>query len=129
MSGELEIIGGDGSVDIRDSNGKLKVTNADGRVRVIGFDGEVNAQTDDGDVYLEGTFARLNARAASGSFTVTLPADVNADLSSTRSPSQRDSRLPNAVRRSWRLGSGGTNFSFSSQDGRVVLRNSSVLSK
>jgi DUF4097 and DUF4098 domain-containing protein YvlB len=129
VSGELEIAGGDASVDVRNSGGKLRLKNVDGRARVIGFDGEVNAQTDSGQLYLEGSISKLTANAGSGTVIVTLPADVNADVSSSVEPETEGFTLSERGSNSWRLGNGGANYSFSSEDGRLVLRNSQTLSK
>jgi len=127
VSGELEITGGDEPLDVRDSNGKLNLTNEDGRVRVIGFDGEVAARTEDGDVYLEGIFSKLVGRGDSGTFTVTVPPDVNADISANKDPESEGLSLSNRGTNSWRLGSGGTNYSFDLADGQLTIRSSSVL--
>jgi DUF4097 and DUF4098 domain-containing protein YvlB len=129
VSGEIEIVGGNESVDVRDSDGKLKVSNTDGRVRVIGFSGEVNAQTGDGDVYIEGSISKLGARAGAGTVFVTLPADANADVSSTTEPEVEGFTLAERGSHNWRLGNGGADFSFNSADGRLVLRNASLLNK
>lgn len=129
ISGELEIIGGDASVDIRNSDGKLRLKNVDGRARVIGFDGEINAQTDSGAVYLEGSISKLTANAGSGTVVVTLPSDVNADVNSSVEPETDGFTLSERGSNSWRIGNGGTNFSFNSEDGKLVLRNSQTLSK
>jgi DUF4097 and DUF4098 domain-containing protein YvlB len=129
VSGELEIVGRDEAVDIRDSDGKLKVSNVDGRVRVIGFNGEVTAQTVDGDVYVEGSISRLNAKASSGTVMVTLPPDANVDVNSDIEPESDGFSLTERGTRSWRLGNGGANLSFNSEDGKLVIRNSAVLSK
>jgi DUF4097 and DUF4098 domain-containing protein YvlB len=129
VSGELEIVGGDESVDVRDSDGKLKLTNADGRVRVIGFNGEITAQTGDGEIYIEGTISKLSASAGAGTVFVTLPADASVDVSSTNEPETEGFTLAERDSKSWRLGNGGANISFNSEDGKLVLRNASLLSK
>jgi len=129
VSGELEVTGGDESIDVRDSNGKLNIMNADGRVRVIGFDGEVTAQTGNGDVYLEGTFAKLTGRGGSGNFIVTLPAGANADVNSNADVETDGLTLTERGENSWRLGSGGPQYSFNLDNGTLRVRSSSTLSK
>ena len=129
VSGELEIVGGNESVDVRDSHGKLKLTNADGRVRVIGFSGEITAQTGDGEIYIEGTISKLNARAGAGTVFVTLPADASVDVNSTNEPETEGFTLSGRDSKNWRLGNGGANISFDSEEGKLVLRNASLLSK
>lgn len=128
VSGELEITGGDEPVNIRDSEGSLNITNTDGRVRVIGFDGDVTARTEDGDVYLEGKFSKITAKADSGSFIVTLPADANADISSNLDVQADGLNLSNRGSNKWRIGSGGSEYLFNVADGNVTFRNSSLLS-
>jgi len=127
VSGELEIVGGDEPVNVRDSDGKLNITNVDGLVRVIGFDGDVVARTSDGEVFLEGKFSRLTGRAQSGSFTLTLPAGTNADVSSNTEVEAEGFDLSERGSNKWRLGSGGANYSFDAADGKVVIRNSATL--
>jgi len=127
VSGELEIIGGDESVDIRDSDGKLNITNESGRVRVIGFEGDVNANTDSGDVYLEGKFSKLTGKADSGSFIVTIPTDSNVDITADTEVQTEGFSLTERGSNKWRLGSGGATYSFAAANGQVTFRNSSVL--
>jgi hypothetical protein len=129
VSGELEIVGGNESVDVRDSDGKLKLTNADGRVRVIGFNGEIAAQTSDGEIYIEGTISKISARAGAGTVFVTLPADAGVDVSSTTEPETEGFTLSERDSKNWRLGNGGANIFFDSEEGKLVLRNASLLSK
>jgi hypothetical protein len=97
-------------------------------VRVIGFDGDVAARTGDGDVYLEGKFSKLTGKANSGSFTVTLPANANVDISSNVSIQSDGFDLVDRGSNKWRLGSGGSTFLFNMSDGNVTFRNSSLLS-
>ena len=128
VSGDLEITGGDEPVNVRDSGGTLDVSNQDGRVRVIGFDGDVTARTSDGDVYLEGKFGKVNGKGSDGSFTVTLPADANADISSNAKVQADGFTLTDRGSNKWRIGSGGTNYSFVVSNGDVKFRSSSLLS-
>jgi len=127
VSGELEVVGGDEPVNIRDSDGKLNITNVDGLVRVIGFEGDVMARTSDGQVFLEGRFCKLSGRAESGTFTLTLPSDTNADVSSNTEVEADGFDLAERGANKWRLGSGGSSYSFDAADGKVVIRNSSTL--
>jgi hypothetical protein len=127
VSGDLEISAGDEPVNVRDSDGSLNIANEDGRVRVVGFDGDVTARTGDGEVYLEGKFTKINGRADSGSFTVTLPTDANADISSNTKIQADGFDLSDRGSNKWRLGSGGSNFTFNVSDGNVTFRNSALL--
>ena len=128
VSGDLEITGGDEPINIRDSNGTLNITNDDGRVRVIGFAGEVTARTSDGDVFLEGKFSKVTGKAEDGSFFITLPTDINADISSNTKIEADGFNLTDRGTNKWRIGNGGPNYSFSVSDGSVTFRNSSLLS-
>jgi len=127
VSGDLEITGNDEPVNVRDSGGTLNVTNSDGRVRVIGFDGDVTATTEGGSVYLEGKFSKLTGKGESGSFTVTLPSDANADITANAEVQADGLKLTDRGSNKWRLGSGGSSYSFTIEDGNVTLRNSALL--
>jgi DUF4097 and DUF4098 domain-containing protein YvlB len=129
VSGDLDITGSNEPVNIRDSQGKLSITNCDGRVRVIGFEGDVTARTSDGDVYLEGNFSKLTAKAQDGNFTVTLPANTNADISANTDLETDGFDIPKRGSNSWRMGSGGSKFDFNLGDGQLLIRNSTVLSQ
>ena len=98
-------------------------------MRVIGFSGEITAQTGDGEVYIEGTISKLNARAGAGTVFVTLPADASVDVNSTNEPETEGFTLSGRDSKNWRLGNGGANISFDSEEGKLVLRNASLLSK
>ena len=127
VSGELEIVGGDEPVNVRDSDGKLSVTNEDGRVRVIGFSGDVTAQTGDGDIYLEGSFSKLIGRGSAGTFVVTLPTDASADIMANTDVESNGLELLDKGNNHWKLGSGGPSYSFQTSNGEVIIRSSSTL--
>ena len=128
VTGDLEVSGGDEPINIRDSNGSLNISNDDGRVRVIGFEGDVTARTSDGDVYLEGKFSKVNGKSENGSFTVTLPADANVDINSNAEIQADGFSLSDRGSNKWRIGSGGSSYTFNVSDGNVTIRNASLLS-
>jgi hypothetical protein len=80
VTGDVELIGGDESINVRDVDGKMHVSSADGRIRVIGFKGEITAESADGMINLEGDFTGLSARADESSITLTVPDTLQANL-------------------------------------------------
>ena len=128
VSGDVELSGEDESINVRDVDGKLLIKNADGLVRVIGFKGDLNTTTVDGDVFLEGDFSRLAASGGSGSFVVTVPEKVNADIVSNASVDAEGLDLIAGGANKWRLGKGGANYNFSVTDGSVLIRNATTIS-
>ncbi len=127
VSGDVELSGEDESINVRDVDGKLLVKNANGLVRVIGFKGDLDAATADGDVFLEGDFSRLAARGESGSFMLTLPDMVNADIVSNAKVEGDGIDLIAGGPNKWRIGKGGANYSFTLADGSVLIRNASSI--
>lgn len=127
VSGDLEIVGGDESVNIRDSSGKLTVSNDDGLVRLIGFRGDVDARTANGDVFLEGEFKSVSGRATDGTITLTIPDGSNAIFTSNTDVTAEGFNLDHDGQKTWRLGSGGPKYNFEFVDGNLIVRNSSLL--
>ncbi len=130
VSGDVELVGVDESIDIRDGNGKLKVSAIDGQVRVIGYSGEIESTTSGGDVFLEGTFNKIEGRSTEGSFVLTVPEGQNADVRSNVGSILLDGfHGAEAVKEGhWRLGRGGASFNFTVEEGEVRIRNVSSLS-
>lgn len=125
VTGDLELIGDENSIDVRGSDGKLKVANTAGVVRIIGFSGDLSTQTDDGEIYMEGDFRSIDGRSSDGKFVLTIPENIDADV---QAPSEAVtvSGLSTAKRISdstLRLGNGGRNYKFTSAEGRLELRN------
>ncbi len=130
VSGEVDLTGGDESINIRDVDGKLKVASVDGKIRVIGFKGEIEAKTADGEMSLEGDFQKITATSGSGNIIVTLPDDVSAtikanteDVNLEAIPQKRiktvDITEDSAM---WRIGDGNATYSFTVADGQVFIR-------
>lgn len=122
VSGELEVVGADEAVNIRDSDGKLTLTNKDGLVRVVGFNGDVDARTADGDVYLEGTFASITGHAADGNFILTVPDSTSAVITANSEVESDGLELQRKNDTTWQLGSGGAKYRFELADGTVKVR-------
>ncbi len=127
VSGDIDLKGADESINIRNSDGKLTVANADGTVRVIGFRGDLNAVTEDGDVFLEGDFNKLTGKAVDGTYTLSLPENSDLDLASNTEIEAQGLQLRRSGDSLWQLGKGGNRFQFEFVDGKLVLRNSSLL--
>jgi hypothetical protein len=128
VSGELELNGGDETINIRDAGGKMRLAVADALVRIVGFSGELDAKSIDGETYLEGDFQKLSARTVDGSIVLTMPENADFNVESnlkeietggfdfqTLGGGQKTSR--------WRIGKGGANYLlYTSADGKIVVR-------
>ncbi len=127
VSGRLEVRGEDSPVSIRDSEGSLKLTSSDGLVRVVGFKGELDLETADADVYLEGDFQKLTSSAVDASITLTVAADSNVSISTNAAIESEGLNIVRENGRTWRLGNGGPKYNFQFADGRLVVRNRSIV--
>ncbi len=128
VSGELQVIGGDENIDVRDSDGKLNVTNQDGQLRIVGFRGDLVAKTQDGNVRLDGDFTSINGQAGDGNFVLIVPEDVDADISGSGESgfSVRFEDMENGKQTSennWRFGKGSKKYKFKTVDGAVTVQN------
>ncbi len=131
ISGNVDLSGGDESINVRDVDGTLQVSNTDGRIRVIGFHGEIDAQTSGGSISLEGEFQKLHALANIGAITLTLPDDTQVDIETTSSAVRSDglalSRIGGDDKRAkYRIGKGGSPFRIET-DGEVNIRGAGTL--
>ncbi len=124
VSGEVDLAGGDESVNVRDVSGNLHVANGDGRIRVVGFSGELDARTNDGEVYLEGDFTKLAGKAGEGRFVITVPDEPNLDIEANiEAISVENLRVPKQTSdNNWRFGKGGTKYRFTVDGGDVTVR-------
>ena len=132
VSGELQVTGGDQSIDIRDSDGKLNVSNADGNVRIIGFRGELVAKTVDGNIRMDGDFTSIAGQTNDGTFLLTVPGDLDADIAGSGKDgfSFRVDDLGNGKQiseRNWKFGSGSRKYRFISNDGSLIVQNRDLL--
>jgi hypothetical protein len=129
VSGELDLTGSEGAINVRDADGKLRVSSDCAKIRVIGFTGEVDAKTIDGTISLEGNFTKISGRAEDGNFILTLPKDANADIwANVEEISVENLPAPKQVAEgSWRFGKGGAKYNFNVGGGQIFVRNSDTL--
>lgn len=130
VTGDIDLAGGDESINVRDVSGNLHVANADGRIRVVGFSGDMDARTDDGEVYLEGDFTKLAGKAADGKFVLTVPEEPNLDIEANiEAITIENLGVPKQTStNNWRFGKGGLKFRFSLSGGDVVIRKADIAS-
>ena len=124
VSGDIELKGADESINVRDVDGTLSLTAGEALVRVIGFKGDLTSQTACGDVFLEGDFRKLSAKATDGTVTLTLPSDANATFTSNTDVESQGVEVVRENERTWRLGKGGSKYSFDFNEGKLVVRSS-----
>lgn len=132
VTGEIDLLTEDGSIDVVDGHGRVLAKTEDGRIRIAKFDGSAEAITGDGRINLEGRFAQLSARTGDGSITLVVPANFNAIIEADAEKFVNESNLsvteettgPKKVRR-WKIGKGGAVLSLRTGDGRIILRSTS----
>lgn len=125
VSGEFDLQANNDAVNVRDSDGKLSVKTDDGRIRVIGFRGILDAFTVEGVMNLEGDFQGLEAKSMEGTIILSLPANTNASFQ-TNAEIQGDglNLIPaNGKTNFWQLGSGGTIYRLTTEEGKIIVRN------
>ncbi|MEQ1606811.1 MAG: DUF4097 family beta strand repeat-containing protein [Pyrinomonadaceae bacterium] len=132
VSGDLQVIGDDQSIDIRDSDGKLNVSNTDGQIRIIGFKGELIARTSDGNVRMDGDFTSITGQANDGTFLLTVPADIDADIAGSGkdgfSFGIEDIEGAKQISESnWKFGKGLRKYRFNANDGSLIVQNRNLL--
>jgi DUF4097 and DUF4098 domain-containing protein YvlB len=133
ISGDVDLQGGDQSINVRDTDGKLKITAEDGIVRVIGFTGELESQLQDGEMFLEGNFQKIRANVQDGTIVLTVPEQTNASVTANTESIEgegidliREETSANQKNR-WRIGKGGKDFNFNLADGNVIIRSQNDL--
>ena len=124
VSGDVDLAGGDESINVRDVSGNMHVASTDGRIRVVGFSGDLDARTGDGEVYLEGDFKKLTGKASHGKFILTVADEPNVDIEANiESLSVENLTEPKKTSgNSWRFGKGGAKYRFSVSGGDVLVR-------
>lgn len=127
VSGDIELKGEDESINVRDVDGHLNLSANEARVRVIGFKGDFDSQTACGDVFLEGEFKKLSAKATDGTVTLTLPENANASFVSNTEVESEGVDVVREDDHTWRLGKGGSRFSFDFNEGKLIVRGSSLV--
>ena len=127
VTGNVDLTGGDESMNIRDVGGKMTLTNTDGMVRLIGFRGQLDAKTGDGDLYLEGDFDKLTTQAVDGTLVLTVPESANATLMSNTDVESEGVSLAHDKDGVWQLGKGGTKYNFNFDGGNLVVKSLSLV--
>lgn len=133
VSGDINVEGGEESVNVRDVDGKLRVATCVGNIRIIGFSGDLESKTIDGAMNLEGNFEKINAQTADGTIVLTLPENANANIESNRKDIQTEGISLTALGDKkdmsvWRVGNGGNSYRlYTTADGQVFVRGSNNL--
>lgn len=129
VSGNIDLTGSDGAINVRDSEGKLKIAAEDAMVRVIGFSGEVDSRTVNGANFFEGYFAKFFAKATDGTIVLTLPEDTNADIVADTKINTEGFDLTefNGDETRRRIGEGGTTYQIKVDEGQILVRNAKLL--
>jgi hypothetical protein len=97
--GQIRLRTGDGSIEGRDLDGQLEATSGDGHISVEGrFDG-LNIKTGDGSVTARANpgsklVAGWNVRTGDGSVTMSLPADLQANIDASTNDGRISLGLP-----------------------------------
>lgn len=78
VSGTMDLIGENESINLRDTNGKLSARSAEGDIRIIGFKGDAEAYSMGGLISLEGDFSKLNVNSVDGEVVVTIDPETSA---------------------------------------------------
>jgi DUF4097 and DUF4098 domain-containing protein YvlB len=129
ISGNIDLKGNEGAINVRDSGGKLNINAATALVRVIGFSGEVDSKTSNGTNFFEGDFVKFFAQTVEGKIILTLPEDANVDIqANTKIHTEGfDLKEFNASENRRRIGEGGTTFLLNADQGEILVRSSKVL--
>ena len=127
VSGDIQLKGENESINVRDVDGHLNLSANEARVRVIGFKGDFDSQTACGDVFLEGDFKKLTAKATDGTVTLTVPENTNASFVSNTEVESEGVEVVREDENTWRLGKGGSRYTFDFNEGKLVVRGSSAV--
>lgn len=129
VSGNIDLTGNSGAINVRDSEGKLKIAAVSAIVRVIGFNGEVDSRTIDGTNFFEGIFEKFFAKSTDGTIVLTLPEDANVDIQANAKINTEGFDLGdfNGDETRRRIGEGGTTYRLNVEDGQIFVRNARLL--
>ncbi|MGI8811080.1 MAG: DUF4097 family beta strand repeat-containing protein [Pyrinomonadaceae bacterium] len=128
VTGDIELNGEDESINVRDVEGSLKLLSGDAEVRILGFNGDIDSTIGDGELFLEGSFRKIASKAKDGHVTLTIPANANMTIASNIEVESDGVELKESGDHLWQLGSGSPRSNFHFSDGRLTVRNSSLLS-
>jgi DUF4097 and DUF4098 domain-containing protein YvlB len=133
VSGDINVEGGEESVNVRDVDGKLRVATCDGGIRIIGFSGDLESKTINGAMNLEGSFDKINAQTVDGTIVLTLPENANANIESNRKNIETEGISLVALGDKkdvsvWKVGNGGNSYRlYTTAEGQVFVRSSNNL--
>lgn len=130
VSGDIQVEGGDESINVRDVDGKLRVSTADGGIRIIGFRGELDSRSGNGLMNLEGDFQKINAQTVDGTIVLTLGDGVNANLESNSKEIETDgiALVPASDKKDisvWKIGEGSNSSTYrlyTTSAGQIIVR-------
>ena len=127
VTGEIDLSGGESSINVRDSDGSVVLSSTEGKIRVIGFRGDVQAKTVEGDIYLEGNFDKISADSNEGNIFLSLPEDANASIQTNGEINLGDFQAVKQNGNQWRIGNNsGGKYIFSLQEGSLTVRKSNI---
>ncbi len=134
VTGEMNLSGGEGSINISEANGNLNVESSEGKIRIIGFDGELKTKSAEGDIYLEGNFSNVNSASLEGNIYLTLPDNADVSLTTNGAVDFGDLKLKtvtdakNGKGKTLQIGNGGTTkYIFELGEGKLILRSKKSL--
>ncbi|MBX7170040.1 MAG: hypothetical protein K1X72_03710 [Pyrinomonadaceae bacterium] len=129
VTGNIDLTGNDGPINVRDSEGRLKITADEALIRVIGFNGEVDSRTTNGENFFEGDFTKFFARNEVGKLVLTLPEDANVNIQANTKINTEgfDLKEFNGDERNRKIGEGGTVYTLQVTEGEILVRNANLL--
>lgn len=131
VTGEVNLQGEDEAINVRESDGKLIISNTGGIVRVVGFRGDLTAKTSDGEFFMDGDFTNISATGSDSIFVLTLPDDIDADVSMAGGEVNftiEDLANGREVsKNNWRFGKGGRKYQFRANDGSLLVKNRDLI--
>lgn len=129
VSGNIDLTGNEGAINVRDSQGQLKISSVISTVRIIGFTGDLDSKTIDGTSFFEGNFNKFRARSEAGVIVLTLPDNANANLDATSTISLEGFSYAMNTGDSNRikLGSGGNTYYLNAEEGQIFVRSDKLL--
>lgn len=152
LSGNVDLHSGDGELKVSALKGVLRMKTSDGAINGDGLDGKLDANSGDGRIRVEGRFDELKVKTGDGSVTatakagskiesawnlqsgdggieLTLPKDLQADVSASSGDGHVSSDIPLAVqgvfsksRVNGKLNGGGAPLTIHTGDGSIHLR-------
>jgi Putative adhesin len=152
LSGNVDLHSGDGELKVSALKGVLRMNTSDGAINGDGLDGKLDANSGDGRIRLEGRFDELKVKTGDGSVTatakagskiesawtiqsgdggieLTLPKDLQADVSASSGDGHVTSDIPLAVQGDFskskvngKLNGGGAPLTIHTGDGSIHLR-------